>query len=92
MVEVWTRECPDCGNRNGTKVERIAFHSTFRCECGYIWDASNARFVGLWEVDRDATDETLDALADLVAARMSHATGVSASRSAALGDRCGFPS
>lgn len=40
MVEGWTRICPDCGNSDGAKVERAAFHPTFQCECGYIWDGS----------------------------------------------------
>ena len=47
MVNGWDRICPDCGNGDGAKVERIAFHPTFRCECGYVWDGSHATFVGL---------------------------------------------
>ena len=75
MVNVngWTRVCPECGNSDGAKVERIAFHPTFRCECGYVWDASNARLVGLFEVDGNATDEELDVLAEVIAERMNAA-------------------
>ncbi len=73
MVEGWTRICPDCGNSDGAKVERAAFHPTFQCECGYIWDGSDARFIGLWNVAGDATDEELDGLAEVIAARMNAA-------------------
>ena len=72
MVNVngWKRVCPDCDNKDGAKVERIAFHPTFRCECGYVWDGSKATFYGLFEVDGNATDEELDALAKVIAERM----------------------
>jgi hypothetical protein len=75
MVNVngWTRVCPDCGNSDGANVERIAFHPTFRCECGYVWDGSGATFVGLFEVDGNATDEELDGLAKVIAERMNAA-------------------
>ncbi len=73
MVEGWTRACPDCGNGDGAKVERIAFHPTFECERGYICDPSNTCFIGLWNVDGDATDEELDAWAEVFAARMNAA-------------------
>jgi hypothetical protein len=62
--------CPDCGNSDGAKVERIAFHPTFRCECGYVWDGSHATFVGLWNVDGDATDAEIEALADVIVEAM----------------------
>jgi hypothetical protein len=71
MVNGWTRICPECGNSDGAKVERIAFHPTFRCECGYVWDGSRAKFVGLWDVDGNATDEELHELAKMIAARMN---------------------
>jgi len=71
MVEDWTRVCPDCRSSDGANVERIAFHPTFQCECGYIWDGSNTRFIGVWNVDGDATDEELDALAEVIGARMT---------------------
>jgi len=63
MVEGWTRVCPDCGNTDGAKVERIAFRPVFQCECGYVWDGSQATLVGIWSVDdgRDA-----EALADAI--------------------------
>jgi hypothetical protein len=66
MVDGWDRVCPECGNSDGAKVERIAFHPTFRCECGYVWDGSHATFVGLWKVDGDPTDEEIEALADVI--------------------------
>lgn len=71
MVEGWTRVCPDCGNGDGAKVERVAFHPTFQCECGHIWDGSSATFIPVWYVEGDATDDELDALADVIAARMN---------------------
>jgi hypothetical protein len=74
MVERRTRVCPDCGNDDGAKVERTAFNPTFQCECGYTWDRSNTRFVGLWNVDWNATDEELDVMAEVIAARMNSAT------------------
>jgi uncharacterized Zn finger protein len=40
MITGWTRVCPQCGNDDGAKVTRIAFHPTFECECGYVWDGS----------------------------------------------------
>lgn len=55
MTTGWTRVCADCGNIDGAKVERIAFHPTFRCECGYEWDGSRATFVGVWKVEVTAT-------------------------------------
>lgn len=58
--------CPDCGNSDGAKVERIAFHPTFPCECGYIWDGSGATFVGLWKVDGGASDDECEALANVI--------------------------
>ena len=75
MVNVngWSRVCPDCGNSDGAKVERIAFHPTFRCECGYVWDGSHATLVGPFEVDGNATDEELHALAEVIAERMNAA-------------------
>jgi hypothetical protein len=69
----WTRICSACGNSDGGKVERIAVHPTFRCECGYVWDGSGATFVGLFEVDGNATDEELDALAKVIDERMNAA-------------------
>jgi hypothetical protein len=69
----WTRVCPACGNSDGAKVERIAFHPTFRCECGYVWDGSNATFCGVFEVDGNATDEELHELAVVIAERMKAA-------------------
>ncbi len=69
----WTRICPECGNSDGAKVERIAFHPTFRCECGYVWDGSGATFVGLFEVKGLTTDEELHALATVIAERMNAA-------------------
>ena len=66
MVDGWTRVCPPCGNSDGAKVERIAFHPTFQCECRYIWDGSNGTFVGLWNVDGESTDVERDALADII--------------------------
>jgi rubredoxin len=66
MVNGRTRRCPECGNNDDAKVERIAFHPTFRCACGYVWDGSHATFVGLWNVDADATDEDRHALADAI--------------------------
>ena len=66
MVEGWTRICPDCGNSDGAKVERVAFHPTFRCECGYVWDGSHAKFVGLWKVESGATDDEREAFADMI--------------------------
>ncbi len=47
MIEGWTRVCPDCGSEDGDKVSRIAFHPTFRCDCGYIWDGSRATLLFL---------------------------------------------
>jgi hypothetical protein len=75
MVSVngWARVCPDCGSSDGAKVERIAFHPTFRCECGYVWDGSNATLVGLFDVDGNITDDELHALAMLIAERMKAA-------------------
>jgi hypothetical protein len=67
MVEGWTRVCPECGNSDGAKVERIAFRPVFRCECGYVWDSSNAVFLGVWNVDRDTDREELaDAIINAV--------------------------
>jgi hypothetical protein len=66
MTTGWNRVCPDCGNSDGAKVERIAFHPTFRCECGYVWDGSGATFVGLWKVKSGATDDDREALADVI--------------------------
>jgi hypothetical protein len=66
MVEGWDRVCPECGNNDGAKVERIAFHPTLRCKCGYVWDGSRATFVGLWKVDGGASDEERGALADVI--------------------------
>ena len=73
MTAGWTRVCPDCGNSDGARVERIAFHPTFRCECGYVWDGSGATFVGLFELDGNATDKELDALAKVIAERRNAA-------------------
>jgi hypothetical protein len=73
MVNGWTRVCPDCGNSDGAKVERIAFHPTFRCECGYVWDGSGAKFAGLFEIDGNMTDEELNVLAKVIAERMNAA-------------------
>ena len=66
MVDGWDRICPECGNSDGDKVERIAFHPAFQCECDYMWDGSHATFVGLWKVPSGATDEDRDALADVI--------------------------
>jgi rubredoxin len=66
MVDGWNRVCPTCGNSDGAKVERIAFHPTFRCECGYVWDGSNATLVGLWKVESGATEEDQDTLASVI--------------------------
>jgi hypothetical protein len=38
-----------------------------------VWDGSGATFCGVWDVDRNATDEELDALADVIAERMQAA-------------------
>jgi hypothetical protein len=75
MVSVngWSRICPDCGNNDGTKVERIAFHPTFRCECGYVWDGSRAKFCGTFDVDGHATDEELHELPVVITERMKAA-------------------
>jgi hypothetical protein len=70
MTDGWTPVRSDCGNSDGAKVERIAFHPTFRCECGYVWDGSRATFVGVWKVDRSGSDEEVEALADVIAERM----------------------
>ena len=66
MVEGWNRVCPQCGNTDGAKVERIAFHPTFQCACGYVWDGSGATFLGVWKVQRPPTKEDLDAFADRI--------------------------
>ena len=73
MTAGWTRVCPECGDSDGAKVEQIAFHPTFRCECGYVWDGSNATFEAPSEIDGNATDEELDALAKVIAERMNAA-------------------
>jgi hypothetical protein len=70
MTNGWRRVCPQCGNRDGAKVARIAFHPTFQCECGYIWDGSGARLLGVFKVEADASNEELDALATVIFARM----------------------
>jgi hypothetical protein len=69
----WTRICPECGNSDGAKVERIALHPTFRCECGYVRDGSGATLVGLFEIDGNAADDELDAWAKVIAERMNAA-------------------
>jgi len=66
MVEGWDRVCPECGNSDGSTVNRVAFHPTFQCECGYVWDGSHATFVGLWKVESGATDEDRRALANVI--------------------------
>jgi hypothetical protein len=73
MVTGWRRVCPECGNSDGAKVERIAAHPTFRCECGYVWDGLRATFVGLCDVEGTALEEDLQALAKVIAKRMNAA-------------------
>jgi hypothetical protein len=48
-----------------------AFHPTFRCECGHVWDGSGATYAGLFEVDGNATDEQLHTLAKAIAEKMN---------------------
>src|SRR5689334_5105634 len=69
MVNGWDLDRPECGNPDADKVTRIAF--AFRCECGSVWDRSNATSVGLWDVPPDATDDVLDALAQAIVDRMN---------------------
>ena len=75
MTTGWTRVCPDCGNSDGAKVERIAFHPTFRCECGYVWDGSQARLLVLARPPRSATDGEREAFADASFGTMASGTG-----------------
>ena len=70
IVQGWSRVCPSCGNGDGARVERIDIRPTFQCECGYVWDGSKARFVGMCKIDGDANDDGLDALADRVFDRL----------------------
>lgn len=70
MITGWTRVCPDCGNNDGAKVEWNAFHPTFRCGCGYMWDGSRATFVGVWKVEVTATEAGMGALADRIVERV----------------------
>jgi hypothetical protein len=69
MAQGWDRICAHCGNSDGDKVKRIAFNPTFQCECGYIWDGSRAKLLGVWDIG-DATDEELHVLAQEIADRM----------------------
>ncbi len=66
MVHGWTRVCPECRNSDGAKVNRIALHPTFQCECGYVWDGSRAKFVGPWSVPPSATTDERRSLAELI--------------------------
>jgi hypothetical protein len=75
MVDGWDRVCPDCRNADGAKVERIAFHPTVRCECGYVWNGSHATFVGLFKPPTEPTDEKWNALAGVIFGRTKEVTG-----------------
>ena len=73
-VKGWRRTCPDCGNADGARVERIAVHPTFRCECGHVWDGSGARLIGLWPVGGNTAigyADLADAIVDEAQRRMS---------------------
>ena len=77
MIDGWTRVCPDCGNTDSERVRRIAFHPTFQCECGYIWDGSGAKpfFFGPAEGIGEMTDEELGELAKEIVSAMERAAG-----------------
>ena len=69
----WRRTCPDCGTRDGTKVEKIAFHPTFRCTvCGYVWDGSGAELLYLGkpgkpiEMSDDEPDRWINEILDAI--------------------------
>jgi hypothetical protein len=44
-----------------------------------VWDASLAKFCGVWEVDGNATDEELNVLAKVIAERMNAAASAETS-------------
>jgi len=70
MTTGWTRVCPDCGNNDGAKVERIAFHPTFRCACGYVWEGAHATFVAVWKVEAHGTGKEVGRFANVIAEQM----------------------
>lgn len=72
MITGWARVCPQCGNTDGSKVQRIAFRPTFRCECGFVWSGEHAQLLGVFNV-ADATDAECEAIADLIVERLEAA-------------------